>query len=221
MRVTRTRTIGWNRSGQALVELAVFGTIALAALGFLIRIGMQMNYDQEIRMAAFRKGLAAAAADNGTDEDSLGTLYHYIANRQMPNPTDGFMTMPRSRTEASGFVEWGDRLTYAYDINSGDAGRKTQTKYVVRSDDTERTFRGSDFAQDIPTIPGVVVNPAFTSITRDSTTTNTSGGSITQGGASTSLTSGTHTTSTTVINTKAPGGDTVASNLASGSNVTW
>ena len=120
-----------NQRGQALLELAIFGMVAIAALGFLIRVGMQMNYDQEIRMAAFRRALAAAAADNGTNQDALAVTYYYASDRQMPNPTDGLMTLPRTRTEASAFVEWGQRLTFAHqDYERGDEtiGQATQQK---------------------------------------------------------------------------------------------
>src|SRR3989338_1385595 len=116
-----------NERGQALLELAIFGMVALASLGFLIRVGMQMNYDQEIRMAAFRRALAAAAAYNGTTQDAIAATYHYASDRQMPNPSDGLISLPRSRTEASAFVEWGDRLTFARQDYAGgdeDAGRQ-------------------------------------------------------------------------------------------------
>src|SRR3989338_5082023 len=85
-----------HRNGQALVELAVFGSILLAALGFLLRVGMKMNYDQEIRMATFRRALAAAHADNGTDQDAMAVLYYYMSDRQMPDPGDGMMSLPRA-----------------------------------------------------------------------------------------------------------------------------
>lgn len=212
-----------RRSGQALVELAVFGAIALAALGFLIRVGMRMNYDQEIRMAAFRRSLAAARADNGTWQDALGTLFHQIADRQMPNPSDGFLTLPRTRTEASGFAEWGDRLTFAYDIDEGDRGRLTQPLYVVRSNNTEQRFRADDFPRDINFRIGRigVYIDAFESITREASTKNRSNATITQNNTSSGVASNTRTTSSTTVNTR-PGVDgRVPSSVSSGTSVSW
>src|SRR3989338_10090923 len=101
-------------------------------------------------MAAFRRALAAAAADNGTTQDALAVTYHYASDRQMPNPTDGLMTLPRTRTEASAFVEWGQRLTFAHEDTSGaneDTGRATSQKIIVRSNGAEQTFRQNDFVR--------------------------------------------------------------------------
>ena len=195
-----------NQRGQALLELAIFGMVAIAALGFLIRVGMQMNYDQEIRMAAFRRALAAAAADNGTTQDAVAVTYHYASDRQMPNPSDGLMSLPRSRTEASAFVEWGDRLTYAYeDRTSGDenAGHATQQKIIVRSNNAERVFRQPDFPKPSDELPDDVRSLfTYKGLVTNSETTNTSSGSLTQTEAGSSLSAGTGTHSTTWVNTE-------------------
>jgi len=124
-----------SRSGQAMLELAIFGVVAIAALGFLIRIGMQANYEQETRMAAFRRSLAAAVADDaaGPDgiigtaddiiaQDARATTAHVISHRQMPTPSDGYAAMPRMRSEASAFVVWGDRLTFSYMVDADEDG---------------------------------------------------------------------------------------------------
>ena len=194
------------QAGQALLELAIFGAVALAALGFLIRVGMQMNYDQEIRMAAFRRALAAAGADNGTDHDALGTVVYQIANRRMPNPTDGFMSMPRSRTSASASVEWGDRLSFAAEVpGNPDIGYSTQPLIVVRSDGTELTYRQSDLPDDAAFAGGDVSDAdirwiAFKGVETESWTTNTQSGTITQNGGGGSVGSCTDTSATTTLN---------------------
>ena len=157
------------RSGQALLELAIFGGIVLAGLGFLIRIGMKMNFDQEIRMAAFRRALAAAYADNCTKDDAMGTAYYYRVDRQMPNPTDGFLAMPRSKSEAGAFVEWGDRLTFA----SKDRNPKTQPRLVVRLNDNETdeaTLSYDDLPKDTQAPDGELI--AFKGFIREEDTWN-------------------------------------------------
>ncbi len=192
-----------GQAGQALLELAIFGAVALAALGFLIRIGLEMNYDQEIRMAAFRRALAAASSDNGTDRDAMGTVFHYIADRRMPNPTDGFMSMPRSRTEASAFVEWGDRLSFATELQgNSDLGYNTQALMAVRSDGSELTYRQADVPDDASFSGGDVDMRllAFSGIETQSTTTNNESGTITQGGGGSSVSSCTSTSSNTTLN---------------------
>ena len=214
--------------GQALLELAVFGALALAALGFLIRVGMSMNYDQEVRMAAFRRALAAAHEDNGTDKDAVATLYYMINNRQMPNPSDGHMTLPRGTSEASAFVEWGDRLTMSYDKDANKTsvsplGRETQPRIIVRSDNAEREFRQEDFPDDevlVNNDDGTVTHIAFRGIVSKATMTNTSNATIVQTATNTSLQSGTTTCSTTTLNTKAQ--DTIGSCVNGGAGtVNW
>lgn len=184
--------------GQALLEFAIFGVVTLAALGFLIRVGMTMNFDQEIRMAAFRRALAAAHAENSTDQDAMAVAYHYMSDRQMPNPTDGFMSLSRTRTESSAFVEWGDRLTFAYEIQGNDAaGRKTQPRVVVRSNNVEQEFRQNDFPDDEDGL-----GEAFRGVVSEATTTNDSKATLSQTVVGASLASTTTTCSDTTLNTK-------------------
>jgi hypothetical protein len=160
------------------LELAVFGGLALGALTVLIGAGMMANYKQEIRMATFRRALAAAAADNGTDQDAMGVAFHYMSDRQMPDPQDGFMSLPRVRTEASAFVEWGDRLSFAA------ASRyRTQPRIIVRLNNVEEEVRQSDIG-------------GATLMVTDGTLQNTSGGQITQTNGRSALGSSTTTTST-------------------------
>lgn len=203
--------------GQALLELAVFGAITLAAIGFLIRVGLRMNYDQEVRMAAFRRAMAAAGSDNGTAQDAMGTLFHYATSRQMPNPGDGYVSLPRERSEASAFVEWGDRLSYAFDdsnivstVFAGPAdpsmGLKTQPMIVVRQDGNEKVFRQDDFPDDesLPAGTAELGIGAFHGVVTKSTMVNTvTGAAITQTDGTSALDPGsTSTTSTTWVNTK-------------------
>ena len=207
----RFRRLG-GEGGQALLEMAIFGMAALAALGFLVRVGMKMNYDQEIRMAAFRRALAAAGADNGTTQDAMAVAYHYTLTRQMPNPSDGFMSLPRSRTEASAFVVWGDRLTFAYetdDLNS-DAGRETQPLVVVRLNDTVEEHRQNDFE-----LPAGGPGQALQGVLTESETWNTAEGTITQTESTSTLdNNNTNTVTLTKINTRA--GDDYISSIQTG-----
>src|SRR3989338_22327 len=204
-----------HRNGQALVELAVFGSILLAALGFLLRVGMKMNYDQEIRMATFRRALAAAHADNGTDQDAMAVLYYYMSDRQMPDPGDGMMSLPRARAESTAFVEWGDRLTYA-------AGhlRATQPLVAVRLNGTEQEFRMEDLPHNGLTYQDdgnvVVGQVAFRSLAREAGTTNIGWETLAQSGGGSSTGSTTTTNSWVDVNTVS--GDRVSSSLTSGAS---
>lgn len=219
---TANRRSGLGARGQALLELAVFGMVTLAALGFLIRLGMQMNHEQEVRMGAFRRALAAARADDGTSQDAMAVAYHLVLDRQMPNPSDGFMTLSRGQTQASAFVEVGDRLTFAYeDPNNPNslAGRKTQPRFIVRVNEREESYRQNDFPADGDLFPGSVANRAF--IRESVSTTTTPNSTIEQTATASRISSSTQTHSCVVVNTKAAAGEQVCSDIASGTNVTW
>ena len=207
--------------GQALTELGIMAGIVLVALAFLVRVGMKMNYDQEIRMAAFRRAMAAAQADNTTDRDAMGTTFHYISHRQMPNPSDGFRLMPRNRTEASAFVEWGDRLSFAFEHRGNPLGYQTQPKIVVRSDNTEQQYRLSDWARppegtDITAVAGVVGNAAGGNVTASLTNTSTGRIQQTQAGSSLAVSS-TSTSASTGLNA-VDGPNTISSQVSGGFN---
>ena len=191
-----------RKSGQALVELAIFGAIAIAALGFLIKVGMKMNHDQEIRMAAFRRAMAAASADNGTDKDAMATTFYYSADRGMPNPGDVTMMLPRVRTEASAFVEWGDRMTFANKPDDDDDGKadggfgfNTQPQIVVRSNSNEKVYHQEEF------LPDSSQTTRSDGIITKAVTRNISSGIVSNGSGSGS------TTTTTTLDVNVNGGD--------------
>ena len=223
-RITNHHRPRIHQTGQALIELAVFGGIAIAALGFLIRVGMMMNYNQEVRMAAYRRALAAAGADNGTDQDAMGATYHLIVNRQMPDPSDGFMSMQRMRTEASAFVMWGDRLASAFKLDGNETlGYKTQPMVIIRSDNIIATDTNPN--TELQPLRQEDFNPVGNStsdqgVVTDSTTVNTTtSGSLAQTPTGSSMSSGMSTTSTSTLNTKA--GGSISSTDAGTSTVNW
>ncbi len=210
--------------GQALLELAVFGTIALAALGFLIRVGLKMNYDQEVRMMAFRRALAAASADNGTDQDAMGVTMHYVTHRQMPDATNGYFNAGRERSEASAFVEWGERLTFAHEIDTnGDGyadspfGSKTQPLTIVRSDDQEGEFRQDEFPDD--EFNGQEFKIATRGVVKTARVLNDTQSTIAQNPAGSTANGSVTTNATTEVQTKS--GGSVSSTLGSGTFVNW
>ena len=216
-----------DERGQALLELAVFGVLALAALGFLIRVGMQANYEQEVRMAAFRRAMAAADALNNVNErdraDAMAVGYHYIVDRQMPDPLDGFMGLTRNRTEASAFVEWGDHLTFAWETPKarlgGDADRKdprgwkTQPLFLIRQNDQAQAFRQNEFDNRDRSL-GSATN-ARRGSTLSSTTTNQVTANNRQTGESTAAGATTTTTTETVVNLR-DGTKTITSEIGGG-----
>ncbi|MBI2495483.1 MAG: hypothetical protein HYY59_02095 [Candidatus Omnitrophica bacterium] len=69
--------------GQALVELAVFGSVLLLLLGVLLNYGLNAEYNQQAMMEAFRRALSLAP---GPGKSSVTV----IRDRYIPNPSNPF-----------------------------------------------------------------------------------------------------------------------------------
>ncbi len=96
-----------NRRGQAMIELAVMGSLSLMALALLIQMGLRMNYQQEIEQQTFRQAQKVAK----TGDPVQAVVIYQIRNRIMPNPSFGMPIRPRVQTQASSSVTWHPRLT--------------------------------------------------------------------------------------------------------------
>lgn len=82
-----------HNSGQALLELAVFGSIILFCLGLLLQYGLRMNYNEFSRMANFRKALALAVArsqQNTINRYNQNINFMTIQDKSIPNPADPY-----------------------------------------------------------------------------------------------------------------------------------
>lgn len=221
--------------GTALLELAVFGGLTLAALGLLIRIGMQANFDQEIRMGAFRRALAAAAADDhrgpqGDTQDAMSVSYYYMLDRQTPNPSDGFLSLNRARSHASAFVERGRWLTFGYEApGDPEAGQRTHPRVLVRLNDQEQRFRDNDFPCDgnsdfLCEDPAPDFDPATESIVREQWTKNIQdpgSNQIFQSTAESSVTTTTTLNSKAIINLRTDEGAEISSDFSTTAATGW
>jgi hypothetical protein len=162
----------WNtkmqKKGQALIELAVFGMIALMALGFMIRIGLRINYNQEAKMAAFRK---AESLSYGQPNARAVDVYQGSA-RQIPDPADEYMAISRERAGGGAYAEWSPKLTYA--------NKNISSRTVLVGVAADNTVSPS-YHTDMP--ESAIVN--------SSTMTNSGGATSTQDNSGTSLNSST------------------------------
>ncbi|MBI3321999.1 MAG: hypothetical protein HYZ91_07025 [Candidatus Omnitrophica bacterium] len=164
-----------------MIEFAIIGSTALVALAFLIQIGLRMNYQQEIEQQTFR--LALSRAQDEGDEESQAILYQHIRDREIPDPSSEPTIMPRTSTQASSAVTWGEYLTFLAD------DRDSQARVVVHVNDTRADdFRSGDFEggeKDAPLVSAI--HNQFTNtgqLTQTSGTSNLSSSSS----ASTTLT---------------------------------
>jgi len=83
-----------HERGQALVELAIFGSLLIMLVGALINYGLNYDYQQQAAMESFRKALGMASAplpsDPTTPAGSATTIL--IKDRHIPNPAHPFAT---------------------------------------------------------------------------------------------------------------------------------
>lgn len=59
------RSLHTTKSGQAAVELAIFGSLILLALSVLLMYGQRLDNQQQVKMEAFRRALQKAYERNG------------------------------------------------------------------------------------------------------------------------------------------------------------
>ncbi len=79
--------------GQALLELAIVGAVALWMLSFLVNYGLQADYRQQDLMASFRLGLASAA--QAVIDGHPTSVTHVVVNdRHVPVPSHPFAIGP-------------------------------------------------------------------------------------------------------------------------------
>lgn len=87
-------------AGQAAAELAVFGSLIIAALGFLISMGNNMSEQMTLQQQAFRMALWQAYDKNGS------VNYTIIKHYRSPNLFGGFKQGNRQSATASASVLW-------------------------------------------------------------------------------------------------------------------
>ena len=85
----RPRALSISRGGQALAELAVFGSLLLVLLGYLVSNVLRYDFQQQAKMEAFRRSLASASETVfSTAPVSISTVL--LEDRHIPNPQDPF-----------------------------------------------------------------------------------------------------------------------------------
>lgn len=89
--------------GQALTELAVFGSILLFCLAVLVQYGLQANYQQQLQMEAFRRAQKMAFERSGPNSAASLVL---IKDKPFPDPRDQFGFAERNTVAAGEGVVW-------------------------------------------------------------------------------------------------------------------
>jgi hypothetical protein len=87
---------------QSMTEMAVFGSLLLMVLAWLIQMGMTYTEQQKLNMEAFRTALGVAAEDNATNHTQLV----YVKDVHIPNPQDKLGMGSRQTLGAGDYVTW-------------------------------------------------------------------------------------------------------------------
>lgn len=85
MSTDRKTQIIADKKGQAILELAVFGSILIMLLGVLVNYGLRYNFQQQAMQQAFRRALGIAA-----DPNRGSAAYVLIKDRHIPDPAHPF-----------------------------------------------------------------------------------------------------------------------------------
>lgn len=82
----KSYNLGMRKKGQAIVEMAIFGSILIFILGLLAQLGLRMGFQQDTMMQAFRRALTAAhkvsIGANPSPPSSIG--YTYLQDKPIP-----------------------------------------------------------------------------------------------------------------------------------------
>lgn len=89
-----------NKKGQAVAELAILGTLIIAAFAYIMSFGQSLSAEQQIKMEAFRRAMQKAYLRNGSVDF---TLKKYSRSASV---NAGFLQGQGTTPQASGKVMW-------------------------------------------------------------------------------------------------------------------
>jgi len=99
-----------RESGQALLELAIFGSLILMILGALVSYGLRYNFQQQADQEVFRKANEYAMKGDDVGDEYGSASYTVIRDRHMPDPSNPFGIGQVSPTMASASITRDHRL---------------------------------------------------------------------------------------------------------------
>lgn len=129
-----------NKRAQSITEMAIFGTLLLIALSFLVRYGMAYNSKQRANMVVFKRALHEAFAK----DSSSVSLVNY---ENIPNPQDRFGVGDRQNVQAGANIYWSNgisnlsvqeqinqtnAITYLFNAGKSNEVKKTYTTITTK-----------------------------------------------------------------------------------------
>ena len=144
----------FNRKGQAVAEMAIFGSLVLLLFGSLLSYGQRYNDQQYVQMEAFRRALKKANDGLGTEGSGAGASarYQLIENRRHADLSGNFRKGSAQSFSSSSNVFWavpsmGQRAgnLNVYKINE-DEKQVNYRDYVPEEQDETRSFQTEELS---------------------------------------------------------------------------
>lgn len=103
-----TKILKTDKKGQAIIELAVFGTLILFMFGMLVSYMQRMNEQQYAQMEAFRRALYKACTFVGASDDGAGASVQYtvMQNRRLADVSENYAKGSPITVKGSSSVFW-------------------------------------------------------------------------------------------------------------------
>lgn len=94
------------RAGQALVELAVFGSLLLLLMGAILSYGLSYDLQQQADQQAFRTALFYQGSDPSNPYTASSISYQITKMRHIPDPADAYGFGSTAHATGSASVTW-------------------------------------------------------------------------------------------------------------------
>ncbi len=103
-----SRSLWKNKSGQSVMELAIFGSLVLFLFALLLSYMQRLNDQQYVKMEAFRRALEKACTYQGETSEGAGASVQYtmLETRRHTDLNSGFRKGSPSTTGHSASVFW-------------------------------------------------------------------------------------------------------------------
>ena len=100
-----------SKKAQAVLELAVFGSILILAIGFLVTYAQQFDFSQRLQMQSYREALHSSYWKGVLGEyTEQQTNLAVIKDKPFAEPSDPFRLLSRQPTGASTSLAWSNNL---------------------------------------------------------------------------------------------------------------
>lgn len=143
-----------DKKGQAMVELAIFGSIILVMFGILLSFIQRFNNQQYVQMETFRRALEKACTYQGEESEGAGASVQFtlLTDRRQAEVSGGFRKGNANTFSASSNVFWAvpkvgaqSESLIAYRVNEDERTRNYE-EFVPEEEADNWSFRTEDMA---------------------------------------------------------------------------